>query len=59
MSYDLNEIAKGGGFATDAQIKYTERLLRQLGYDPDDYNLDCKSKREVSNLIDMLKEELG
>lgn len=46
-------------FATDAQVKYATGLLRQLGYDPDDYNLDAMEKREISNLIDMLKEELG
>ena len=44
--------------ATKAQIMYAEALLRELGYDIDDYPLSEMSKQEVSKLIDDLKDEL-
>ena len=44
--------------ATKAQILYAEALLRELGYDLDDYPLSDMSKQEVSKLIDDLKDEL-
>ena len=37
---------------------YAEALLRELGYDLDDYPLSEMSKQEVSKLIDDLKDEL-
>ena len=44
--------------ATNAQIAYAEKLLRELGYDVEDYPLSEMSKREASRLINELKEEL-
>ena len=44
--------------ATKAQIMYAEALLRELGYDLDDYPLLEMNKQEVSKLIDDLKDEL-
>lgn len=44
--------------ATNAQIAYAQALLRELGYDLDDYPLSEMSKQEVSELIDDLKDEL-
>ena len=44
--------------ATKAQIAYAEKLLRELGYDVEDYPLSEMSKREASRLIDDLKDEL-
>ena len=44
--------------ATRAQIAYAESLLRELGYDVEDYPLSEMGKKEVSELIDELKEEL-
>jgi len=37
--------------ATNAQIAYAQALLRELGYDLDDYPLSEMSKQEVSKLI--------
>ena len=44
--------------ATKAQIMYAEALLRELGYDAQDYPLSDMSKQEVSKLTDDLKAEL-
>ena len=44
--------------ATRAQIAYAEKLLRELGYDVEDYPLSEMGKREASKLIDDLKDEL-
>ncbi|WP_302815508.1 hypothetical protein [Selenomonas flueggei] len=44
--------------ATKAQILYVKALLRELGYDTQDYPLSEMSKQEVSELIDDLKDEL-
>ena len=44
--------------ATKAQIAYAEKLLRDLGYDIEDYPLSEMGKREASKLIDELKDEL-
>jgi len=44
--------------ATNAQIAYAQALLRELGYDTQDYPLSEMSKQEVSKLIDDLKDEL-
>ena len=44
--------------ATRAQIAYTEKLLRELGYDIEDYPLSEMDKQEVAKLIDDLKDEL-
>ena len=44
--------------ATNAQIAYAQALLREFGYDLDDYPLSEMSKQEVSELIDDLKDEL-
>lgn len=44
--------------ATKAQIMYAEALLRELGYDAQDYPLSNMSKQEISKLIDDLKDEL-
>ena len=44
--------------ATKAQIMYAEALLRELGYDLENYPLSEMSKQEVSKLIDDLKNEL-
>ena len=44
--------------ATRAQVMYAENLLEELGYDSEDYPLSEMGKKEVSELIDELKEEL-
>ena len=44
---------------TMEQIKYATDLLRKLGYDIADYDFDKMTKREVSELIDELKDEYG
>lgn len=44
--------------ATRAQIAYTEKLLEEHGYDIEDYPLSEMGKKEVSELIDELKDEL-
>lgn len=44
--------------ATKAQIAYAQALLRELGYDLDDYAVEDMSKQEASKLIDELKDEL-
>lgn len=44
--------------ATKAQIMYAEALLRELGYNLEDYPLLEMSKQEAAKLIDELKEEL-
>mgnify|MGYP000982699901 CR=1 FL=1 len=44
--------------ATKAQIMYAEALLRELGYDVDDYPLLDMDRQELSELIDDLREEL-
>ena len=43
---------------TKGQLEYAKILLRELGYDVDDYPLSEMSKQEVSELIDDLKDEL-
>nr|DAX26975.1 MAG TPA: Protein of unknown function (DUF3072) [Caudoviricetes sp.] len=43
--------------ATNAQIAYAQALLRELGYDLDDYAVEDMSKQQVSELIDELKDE--
>ena len=42
---------------TASQIKYATDLLRKLGYDVADYDIDKMTKQEVSELIDELKDE--
>ena len=44
--------------ATKAQVAYAQALLRELGYDLDDYAVEDMSKQQVSELIDDLKDEL-
>lgn len=44
--------------ATRAQVMYAENLLEELGYDIEDYPLSEMGKKEVSELIDDLKEEM-
>ena len=44
--------------ATRAQISYAEKLLRDLGYNIEAYPLSEMGKKEVSELIDELKDEL-
>jgi hypothetical protein len=44
--------------ATKAQIVYAQDLLRELGYDLEDYPVEDMSKQQVSELIDELKDEL-
>ena len=44
--------------ATRVQISYAEKLLRDLWYDIEDYPLWEMGKKEVSELIDELKDEL-
>ena len=44
--------------ATVRQIEYATNLLKQLGYDVEEYNLDGMEVWEISELIDELKDEL-
>ena len=44
--------------ATNAQLADAQALLRELGYDLDDYPMEDMSKQQVSELIDELKDEL-
>ena len=43
---------------TKGQLEYAKILLRELGYDVDDYPLLDMDSAEVSELIDELKDEL-
>lgn len=43
---------------TKGQLEYAKILLRELGYDLDDYAVEDMSKQQVSELIDDLKNEL-
>lgn len=45
--------------ATEAQIRYAKKLLNDLGYDVDDYDFDVMTRKDVSELIDNLSDELG
>lgn len=42
---------------TDYQVKIATRLLRNLGYDVDDYDFEEMNRWEASDLIDELKQE--
>ena len=42
---------------TIRQIRYAEDLLKKLGYDVDEYDLESMDKWEISDLINELKEE--
>ena len=44
--------------ATVGQIEYATNLLKQLGYDVEEYNLDGMEVWEISKLISELKDEL-
>ncbi len=44
--------------ATVRQIEYATNLLKQLGYDVEEYNLDGMEVWEISKLISELKDEL-
>lgn len=43
---------------TKGQLEYAKILLRELGYDVDDYPLLDMDRQELSELIDELREEL-
>nr|DAS04189.1 MAG TPA: Protein of unknown function (DUF3072) [Caudoviricetes sp.]DAT02734.1 MAG TPA: Protein of unknown function (DUF3072) [Caudoviricetes sp.] len=43
---------------TKGQLEYAKILLRELGYDLEDYPVEDMSKQQVSELIDELKDEL-
>ena len=43
---------------TKGQLEYAKILLRELGYDIDDYPLLDMDRAEVSELIGELREEL-
>ena len=45
--------------ATQAQIDYAESLMKKLGYDPNNYDLESMTSWAISELIDELKEEWG
>ncbi len=45
--------------ATQAQIDYAESLMKKLGYDPNNYDLESMTRWAISELIDELKEEWG
>ena len=44
--------------ATVRQIEYATNLLKQLGYDVEEYNLDGMEVWEISELISEFKDEL-
>ena len=44
--------------ATAGQIEYATSLLKQLGYDVDEYNIDSMEVWEIGKLIGELKDEL-
>lgn len=44
---------------TKEQIKHAEDLLRNLGYDVDDYDFEEMDRWEVEDLISGLKSELS
>ena len=44
---------------TPSQIEYIGILCNELGYDPQDYDLDNMNQSEITDLIDQLKDELG
>ncbi len=45
--------------ASPKSIQYARDLIEECGYDEEDYDLDNMGQREISELIDQLKEELG
>lgn len=45
--------------ATKAQIEYAESLMKKLGYDRYNYDLESMTRWEISELIDELKNEYG
>lgn len=47
------------GRPTDRMIEYAIALLKELGYDPDDYDFDKMTFEQVRDLIDELKVERG
>lgn len=44
--------------ASTAQINYARALLKELGYDEDEYDLERMSRSRISALIGELKDEL-
>lgn len=43
--------------ATRAQIEYAADLIKKLGYDKDEYDLEKMDREQISNLIAELKDE--
>lgn len=43
---------------TSAQIDYAHKLMSELGYDPDWYDVESMTRLQLANLIDELKHEL-
>ncbi len=43
---------------TSAQIDYVMWLLDNLGYDPQEYDIDRMTRLQLANLIDDLRKEL-
>lgn len=47
------------GNATDKQLDFIRSLCKELGYEPDEDNLFIMTKKEASDTIKDLLEELG
>ena len=52
------ETIKGKAKATQKQIDYAKKLIDELGYDLDDYDLEKMTLGEMSNLLGDLQQEL-
>ena len=44
--------------ATQKQIDYAKKLIEELGYDLDDYELEKMTRGEMINLLGDLQQEL-
>ena len=43
---------------TSAQIDYARYLLRELGYDEQEYDIESMTRLQLANFIDELRKEL-
>lgn len=55
----LGTYIHGSAPATQKQINYAKKLIEELGYDLDDYELEKMTHGEMINLLGDLQQELG
>ena len=59
MINEIGTFVRGNTKATQKQIEFATSLIKELGYDLDDYNLEEMHRAEMRSLIDDLRIELG